>query len=74
MCVHLPIPSSISHHPLTLSHRAGTVTGTQTVSLEFSTLDMDDVLRSLRVVDEGGRVESISYDAATYVNFVGYPA
>ena len=49
------------------------MTGTQTVSLDFVADEMDDVLRSLRVVDEGGRVESVTYDTSSLISSVGYP-
>jgi hypothetical protein len=45
---------------------AGTVTGTQKVSIDFTSAQLNDVLQSLTVLDEGGgRIGGVNYNSAT---------
>jgi len=45
---------------------AGTVTGTQKVSIDFTSSQLNDVLQSLTVLDEGGgRIGGVNYNSTT---------
>lgn len=45
---------------------AGTVTGNQTVSVDFTSSQLNDVLQSLTVLDEGGgRIAGVNYNSTT---------
>lgn len=45
---------------------AGTVTGTQKISIDFTSAQLNDVLQSLTVLDEGGgRIGGVSYNSTT---------
>jgi hypothetical protein len=48
---------------------AGTVTGTQKVSIDFTSAQLNDVLQSLTVLDEGGgRIGGVSYNSTTPID------
>src|SRR5689334_15127780 len=62
----LPIKKVVLYsHGVGYFERQGSVTGTQAIDLEFNSGQMNDVLKSLLVLDlNGGRISTVTYDTS----------
>src|SRR5690242_16892604 len=61
----LPVREVILYkHGVAFFQRAGELRAGETARLDFKAEDMNDVLKSLTILDRGGKVSAVRYDAS----------